>query len=581
MKNKLLLCLVAMGLFTLSLSAQNLRIHVNQKGKVGYVDASGNEVIKCAYESAQPFVDGLAIVTKSGKSGLIDATGNVVVPLKYTQISTWGNGLYLLNTGKKVGLADHKGNILLDAKYSQISKPNCYGKALITLGGKANKADKKTYMLNAKYGIIDANGRVLVQPRYKGLYEFSYKGKLTASMHEGMSLQFSKHYVGDTLKTDCSYLGMSGNGYSESNCGIMDGEGRQLLAPNKYYFVMLPKNGMVRYYNITKSTTTCGYHNLTTGQNFIAATLNKKFNDIKLWTHGDFIGEIAPVNNNTCSFIDKNGKTLRTGYSALIHSEATGLWAAMNDKKTWEVFDDQNQDITALSGYEDIKFPMTADDKLLFSVKRDGVYGVIDRSGTTIIPFKYDDISGNLYNFFGLKKNDKWGMVDTEGKELIPIAYVDITNPEEYHTTDFWAKKDDGLYYHYNTTRKSIAKTGYKTVGCFKDGFALAAPADMKLEDNPVTRAQCYEPNTKPETLAKVDLSKMTESFGYIVDADDRVVMGKPVSTLYVKPVCEYLKKTRGKVLSEAVQRRILLYVTRDNRIYNLKAVLGEEEWDY
>ena len=73
----------------------------------------------------------------------------------------------------------------------------------------------------------------------------------------------------------------------------------------------------------------------------------------------------------------------------------------------------------------------------------------------------------------------------------------------------------------------------------------------------------------------------MTESFGYIVDADDRVVMGKPVSTLYVKPVCEYLKKTRGKVLSEAVQRRILLYVTRDNRIYNLKAVLGEEEWDY
>ena len=36
-----------------------------------------------------------------------------------------------------------------------------------------------------------------------------------------------------------------------------------------------------------------------------------------------------------------------------------------------------------------------------------------------------------------------------------------------------------------------------------------------------------------------------------------------------------------GKVLSEAVQRRILLYVTRDNRIYNLKAVLGEEEWDY
>ena len=55
------LCLAAMGFFTLSLSAQELKVHVNEKGKVGFVDASGNEVIKCQYESAQPFVDGYQI----------------------------------------------------------------------------------------------------------------------------------------------------------------------------------------------------------------------------------------------------------------------------------------------------------------------------------------------------------------------------------------------------------------------------------------------------------------------------------------------------------------------------------------
>lgn len=581
MKNKVLLCLAAMGLFTLSLSAQNLRIHVNQKGKVGFVDASGNEVIKCAYESAQPFVDGLAIVTKSNKCGLIDETGKVVVPLKYSQISNWGNGLYLLNTGKKVGLADHTGSMLLDAKYSQISKLNCYGKALLTLGGKANKVDKKTYMLNAKYGIIDANGNILVQPTYKGLFEFSTQGFLYAAAHEGMMLTYNLHYVGDTLQTDCNYLGVSSNAFSTLNCGIINGEGKVLLEPKKNCSVLMPKSDMVRYYIIEKNSTTCGYHNLQTGENFEVAKYDQKFLDIKFWTHGDFIGDIAPVNGNTWSFIDKSGSNLRSGYTSIIHSEASNLWAAKKDQTTWEVFDDKNQDMKSLSGFEEIKFPKNADDKKLFCVKQNGKYGVIDHEANTVIPFEYEDMTGNIFDFIGVKKSGKWGFVDTEGNNIVPLSYEDIILPENRNTTDFWAKKADGLYYHYNTNKKSLANTGFKAARNFKDGFALVLPVNMQLKDNSLNRAQCFMPNANPDSLAKVDLSKMTNSFGYIVDTNDNVVMNMPVSTLYEAPVRKYLIQTKGGNISEAIQRRILLHVTRENRTYKLKAVLGEEEWDY
>lgn len=581
MKNKVLLCLAAMGLFTLSLSAQNLRIHVNQKGKVGFVDASGNEVINCQYESAQPFVDGLAIVTKSKKSGLIDETGNVVVPLKYTQISKWGNNLFLLNTGKKVGLADHNGTMLLEAKYSQISKLNCYGKALLTLGGKATKADKKTYMLNAKYGIIDANGKILVQPIYKGLYEFSFKGSLNAAIYEGMTLTYTSHYVGDTLQTDCSYLGVNPSGFTVVNSGIINGEGTVLLEPKKYSTVMLPKSDMVRYYDISKNSTTCGYHNLKTGQNFVVATHNQAINNINFWTHGDFIGDIAPVNGNSWSFIDKSGSNLRTGYTNIIHSETTNLWAAKNAQTTWEVFDDKNQNLNSLSGFEEIKFPKNADDKELFCVKRNGKFGVIDREANTVIPFEYEDMTGNIFDFIGVKKSGKWGFVDTEGNNIVPLSYEAIILPENRNTTDFWVKKSDGLYYHYNTKKKSLANTGFKAAQNFKDGFALVLPVNLTIEDNSLTRAQCYVPNTHPDTLAKVDLSKMTNSFGYIVDVNDNVVMNIPVSTLYEEPVRKYLIQAKGVNLSDGVKRRILLHVTRENRTYDLKAVLGEEEWDY
>lgn len=62
--------MIASVTFACVAQAQDLTIHVNKKGKVGFVDKNGAEVIKCAYESAYPFSGGYAIVTKSGKSGI-------------------------------------------------------------------------------------------------------------------------------------------------------------------------------------------------------------------------------------------------------------------------------------------------------------------------------------------------------------------------------------------------------------------------------------------------------------------------------------------------------------------------------
>ena len=142
MRLKNLLCL---GFFALSVNvqAQDLKILVNNKGKVGYADQQGNEVIKCQYESGQPFKNGVAIVTKSGKNGIIDTKGNILLPLKYSQILKWNENLYLIKDGKTMGLADHYGKIILPVSYSHISKPNCYGKALIAQGGKATPNEKR------------------------------------------------------------------------------------------------------------------------------------------------------------------------------------------------------------------------------------------------------------------------------------------------------------------------------------------------------------------------------------------------------------------------------------------------------
>lgn len=176
MRLRKILVLVSV-LLSCTIQAQDLKIHVDKKGKVGFADSNGNVVIKCVYESAYPFSDGYAIVTKSGKSGIIDASGKVVLPLKYNSINPWNNNLYLIKAGKVQGLATHSGKIVLPAKYSFVSKPNIYGKALIAVGGKQTSLNKKRYMANAKLGIVNSEGCILVTPKYKGLYEFSVNQK--------------------------------------------------------------------------------------------------------------------------------------------------------------------------------------------------------------------------------------------------------------------------------------------------------------------------------------------------------------------------------------------------------------------
>ena len=580
MNLKQLLCLAGLVL-SMNVQAQELKIHVDKKGKIGYVDQDGNEVIKCQYESAQPFNDGIAIVTKGGKSGIIDTKGTVLLPLKYTQIFAWNKNLYLIKSGKLMGLANHEGKVVLPAKYSLISRPNCYGKALIALGGKATPINKKTYMAKAKYGIINVNGDILVEAKYKGLYEFAFDGKNLTQLHEGKTLSFSNHITTDTLITDCSYLGFSGNSFGSNNAGIMDGNGKEILKPGLYNIVMQPQSGMVRYYNTTKKQTICGYHNLNTGKGFEAAKFDSKFLDINFWTHGDFIGDIAPVNGSSWSFINNSGTTVRTGYSSLKHSIASGLWAAKNNTGTWDVFDDYNRDVASLSGYEEIEFPSFKEDKQIFSVKKDGKFGCITRSGDIKVPFEFEKAYGNIYDIIAVLKDGKWGIVSPENSELIPTAYAGIVFPSERNAKHLWVTKDDSLFYHYNLQTNQIATTGYKRVDNFKDGIAHVAPTDMIVDNTPLNRAQLFLPNAVKADIDNVDVAKNIDKFGYLINANDEVLMDMPVSVAYKDLIVKEIQKRNGRALTSMEKKNILLEATRENRSYDLNATLSKDEWNY
>lgn len=566
-------------LLSCTIQAQDLKIHVDKKGKVGFADSNGNVVIKCIYESAYPFSDGYAIVTKSGKSGIIDASGKVVLPLKYNSINPWNNNLYLIKAGKVQGLATHSGKIVLPAKYSFVSKPNVYGKALIAVGGKQTSLNKKRYMANAKLGIVNSEGSILVTPKYKGLYEFSVNQKNVFPYYEGTALAAGQHFLTDTLKTNCEYLGFNKNPLLTNKSGIMTGTGKEILKQGLYDLVMCPQGDMVRYYNIEKKKTICGYHNLETGKGFIAVKIDKNIGSLNYWSHGDFNGSIAPVNNESWCFIDKTGKVVRQGYQSLKHS-LSYEWAALNGSGKWDVFDRNNQGISGLSDFEDINFSHVAGDEEIYSVKKGNSYGAITKSGKIVIPFEYDYVSGNAYDVVPVMKDSLWGAFDSKGQKIIPVSYKKIYLPTERNAKDIWVGKEDNLYYHYHVTSKTLAKTGYESANNFHNGIALVRPVGMKLEDNEVNRAQMFAPNTNHKEIASVKISESIGCFGYLINSEDLVLFDLPVSTFYLDSVVEKLKQSTKK-LTEAAKRNILLDVTKENRSYNLKSTLDENEWNY
>ena len=136
------------------------------------------------------------------------------------------------------------------------------------------------------------------------------------------------------------------------------------------------------------------------------------------------------------------------------------------------------------------------------------------------------------------------------------------------------------MYYHYHVTSKTLAKTGYESANNFHNGIALVRPVGMKLEDNEVNRAQMFAPNTNHKEIASVKISESIGYFGYLINSEDLVLFDLPVSTFYLDSVVEKLKQSTKK-LTEAAKRNILLDVTKENRSYNLKSTLDENEWNY
>jgi len=74
--------------------------------------------------------------------------------------------------------------------------------------------------------------------------------------------------------------------------------------------------------------------------------------------------------------------------------------------------------------------PTTIDIPELFSVQKDGKYGIVDSKGNIIAPTIYDEpIYFINEKVAKISKNKKYGVIDKKGRVIVPVIYDYLFSP--------------------------------------------------------------------------------------------------------------------------------------------------------
>lgn len=147
--------------------SQDLRPFQSEERLFGFKNEEGQIVIEAKYDNARHFFDGLGAVMTKGKWGFVDATGKEVIPPVYVKVRDFSEALagvrLSLDNKDKIKFVDKKGNVILETRYDDAMR---FQKGLVDV------AINKSHLVKL-WGLMDKTGREVVAPRYDVIGAFT------------------------------------------------------------------------------------------------------------------------------------------------------------------------------------------------------------------------------------------------------------------------------------------------------------------------------------------------------------------------------------------------------------------------
>jgi hypothetical protein len=193
---------------------------INGKDKVGFYHNNG-KVIEPKYDWFWYWDSDNALYKTelNGKFGLLDRNGEELLEPKYDEMRNFGNVIFAVLNGQTI-LIDGNGKPVNDKQFEQVGRLDGFDLLIVEVNGKKGVFDPASnkyliepkydevqnffregfarVVLNGKYGIIDRDGKVLLEPVYEYIYPNAYLNQIRV---EKTNPDGSKFYAYEDDKT--------------------------------------------------------------------------------------------------------------------------------------------------------------------------------------------------------------------------------------------------------------------------------------------------------------------------------------------------------------------------------------------
>jgi len=212
----ILLLLFACGQST-DIKKQSGFFPIKEFGKWGYINSTGETVIKCQFERAGQFSEGLASILVDTVWGFIDTTGKIVVAPKFYRVSQFSDGLCNVtiqqDTVFQNAFIRADGSIAFITPYEEISSYND-GRATVKINEEVCILDKSgKIVFNTHYpyggGTQFKDGIVMVWTGHSSKY-IDTNGKIIATFPEMGNDEFSEGFARVRTGDKCFYIDKTG-----------------------------------------------------------------------------------------------------------------------------------------------------------------------------------------------------------------------------------------------------------------------------------------------------------------------------------------------------------------------------------
>ena len=437
---------------------------LEQNGKYGVIDKSGNIVIDADYEAVQ----------------IPNPSKDIFICIKEYNQDTKEYATVVYN-GKKEEILSNYNNVQAVAIFTNINSTP-YERSVLT------------YKENEKYGLIDLQGKEITKPIYDEISSINYKeGTFLVKQNEQEGIINMK---GKTI-IKCEYESVTSDNYYNED---QNNEKAGFIVSKKtddgyrYGYINYRGSKIVKpiFTQLERVTEISDDKNIY----FIAfkdgqAGLLKNNKEIVNYEYEDIQYNVL----SDVFIIQRNGKygaTTREGKTILYPEYSSvytgGIYINAVKDNVIEVFDLQGNKIET-----DINSKIkTENSNYYITIDKNNIYKVVDANENVIINNDYNYMEYLPGDYFIVARDSKNGVVDINGKSVIELKYDSISRINETNILQAETSKSIELY---NLNMKKITTMSNATIKEVKDDkeyILLFSENDFKYldKDGNILKAQ-------------------------------------------------------------------------------------------